>query len=78
MLSLTFKDRLQKLKQANTKKPVSLLESAHFLHAYLTFISDLDQTVTSECLDAKQSLTLAEIKIKRLESYLGHSGATAQ
>jgi hypothetical protein len=38
----------------------------------------LDQTVTSECLDAKQSLTLAEIKIKRLESYLGHSGATAQ
>ena len=35
-------------------------------------MSDLDQTLSSECLDAKQSLILADIKLKRLESYIGN------
>lgn len=38
-------------------------------------MSDLDQTLSTECLDAKQSLVLADIKLKRLESYVGHSGS---
>ena len=36
-------------------------------------MSDLDQTLSSECLDAKQSLILADIKLKRLEAYIGTS-----
>jgi predicted nuclease with TOPRIM domain len=43
------------------------------LSNFLTLVSELDQLLSSECLDAKQSLILAEIKLKRLETYVGSS-----
>ena len=35
MLSVTFKDRLNSLKSANIKKQINLIDSVHYLYAYL-------------------------------------------
>ena len=55
---------------------MQLLERVYFLSNFLSLVSDLDQLLSSECLDAKQSFILAEIKLKRLETYLGGSHTT--
>ncbi len=75
LLSVTFKERLTQLKRGGGENRHQLLESILYLQAFQALMSDLDQTLSTECLDAKQSLVLADIKLKRLESYVGHSGS---
>jgi hypothetical protein len=80
-LSVTFKDRLSQLKNADAsmivqkKSAISLLDSVHYLKAFQALLCDLDNNLSTDCLDAKQSLILADIKLKRLESYVGSGGA---
>jgi hypothetical protein len=48
-----------------------LIDSIHFLSAFLSLALDLDQLLTSEYLDISQNLILSQVKVKRLEQYAG-------
>jgi len=53
-----------------------LIDSIHFLSAFLSLALDLDQLLTSEYLDISQNLILSQVKVKRLEQYAACAGST--
>ena len=70
----TLSDRLYTLQQHHhATHSTSLQDSLHYLSTFVSVAHDLDQVLSSECLDRSQSMTLAEAKVKRLELYYSNN-----